>query len=186
LTCINELERALPILRECVVLSDEVHTADPEKVFYARSLSTALYRLAIVRDLQGDSVEAGILQERCRSLRQDLADATPDSQNLYNLMEICARCGRSEQVRQLARDLETLRGSTAPLTIDHAQAFAQMSRHVPEADRPAVIAEALTALEQAVDAGYSDPFRIKFEPDLAPLRGEARFAAVVARLEAGR
>lgn len=184
LTWINELDRALPILRESVVLSDEVHTADPEKVFYARSLSTALYRLAIVRDLQGDAVEAGTLQERCRSLRQALADATPNSHNLYNLMEICARSGRSEQVRQVARDLETLRGPKAPLTIDHAQAFAQMSRHVPEADRPAVIAEALTALEQAVDGGFSDPFRVKCEPDLAPLRGEARFAAVVARLEA--
>ena len=45
--------------------------------------------------------------------------------------------------------------------------------------------EAAKALEKAVADGYSDPFLVKAEPDLAPLRSETRFDAVVARLEAG-
>jgi len=183
LVWIGEYGRADAVLRESLDLWEAVHAADPEKVGHSRELSTALYRLAALRDLEGDAEGARSLQERCRAIRQELADATPDARNLGRLMLIAARCGRSDEVRSL---IGRVRDDEADADIDNARALAQLSRHVPEADRPAMIAEALTALEQAVDGGFSDPFRIKAEPDLAPLRGEARFAAVVARLEAGR
>jgi hypothetical protein len=42
----------------------------------------------------------------------------------------------------------------------------------------------LTALERAVADGYSDPFRVKAEPDLKPLHETERFKNVILQQEA--
>ncbi|MFM7866973.1 MAG: hypothetical protein ACKPHU_22400, partial [Planctomycetaceae bacterium] len=62
---IGQLDKAMPVIRESLVLFEEVYAADPQKADYKRQLSTALYRMATLRDLQGESGEAASLQERC-------------------------------------------------------------------------------------------------------------------------
>lgn len=64
-----------------------------------------------------------------------------------------------------------------------ARAFAQLSRQSNGTARLDDINKGLMALEQALDKGFMDPFRISREPDLIPLRNEKRFQELLLRLE---
>ena len=181
---IGQLDKAMPVVRESLNLLEEVYASDPQKADYKRQLSTALYRMATLRDMQGESAEAASLQERCRALRQELADASNDEKNLINLMLIDARCGLVEPTKKLVDELGAVSAKNGELHLERARALAQLSRHVAAEARPAVVADALTALERAASEGFGDPFRVKSEPDLVPLQAEARFLSVVERCAA--
>jgi tetratricopeptide (TPR) repeat protein len=179
---LGQLDKAAPMIRESLQLLDEVHAADPQKADYKRQLSLALYRMATLRDLQGESAEATSLQERCRVMRQELVDASNDEKNQINLMLINARCGLVEPARRLIDELGALPAKNGELQLERARALAQLSVRAAEADRAGLIEQALTALERAVSEGYGDAFRVKSEPDLLPLRNDARFSQVLAGL----
>jgi len=179
---LGQLDKAAPMIRESLQLFDEVHVADPQKADYKRQLSLALYRMATLRDLQGESAEATSLQERCRVMRQELADASNDEKNRINLMLINARCGLAEPARRLIDELGALPAKNGELQLERARALTQLSVRAAEADRAGLIEQALTALERAVSEGYGDGFRVQSEPDLLPLRNEARFSQVLAGL----
>ena len=179
---LGQLDKAAPMIRESLQLLDEVHAADPQKADYKRQLSVALYRMATLRELQGEAAEATSLQERCRVMRQELVDASNDEKNQINLMLINARCGLVEPARRLIDELGALPAKNGELQLERARALSQLSVRAAEADRAGLIEQALTALERAVSEGYGDAFRVKSEPDLLPLRNEARFSQVLAGL----
>ncbi|MFO0224508.1 MAG: hypothetical protein ACK56E_14430, partial [Planctomyces sp.] len=139
-------------------------------------------RMATLRDMQGESAEAASLQERCRALRQELADASNDEKNRINLMLIDARCGLVEPTKTLVDELGAVSAKNGELHLERARALAQLIRHVPAESRADLVGQALQALDRAVDEGFADPFRVQSEPDLAPLRSESRFSEVLARL----
>lgn len=180
---IQQLEKADPIVRDSVKLYEEVFAADPEKADYKRQLTTALYRMATLRDLQGQSVESLSLFERSRKLREELVNGSPDEKNKVNLMLAEARVGRIEAAKKLIDELGASGSKNGELHLERARALAQLSLHAAEAQKAEYVEGALTALERAAEEGYRDPFRVNAEADLAPVRDQDRFKAVVARLQ---
>jgi len=172
---IGEVERATPVLEESLALYEVVRAADPEKMDFTRHLATALYRLAVLRDVRGQAQEAAPLQERCLSLRRELV-AGARAYHLNHLMLSLARCGLVEETLQVVDEAGAESG------IDPARALAQLIRHVPEADRATSITRAVQAVERAVEDGFSDAFRLRVEPDLQPLQEDPRFLEIIARL----
>lgn len=116
-----------------------------------------------------------------RVLAQELADASSNEKNLINLMLIDARCGLTEPARKLIDELGAPQMRNGELHLQRARALAQLTRHVPEDARPMLVAEALSALERAAREGFADPFRVRSEPDLVPLKSDPRFSDVLAR-----
>jgi len=175
LTWIGDVGRAATTLEESLALWEAVRAADPGKMDLTRQLATALYRLAVLREVEGRTAEAAALHERCLSLRRELVTGARPY-NLNHLMLSLARSGLVEETLQVVDEAGESSG------IDPARALAQLSRHVPEADRVAMITRAIEALERAVEEGYSDSFRLRVEPDLRPLQDDPRFLAIVGRL----
>jgi tetratricopeptide (TPR) repeat protein len=180
---IGQLEKLSPIIQEAVTLSEELHSADPQQADYTRRLTAALYTMATLRDLQAHTPEADSLFERCRLLRQQLADKSPDEKNRINLMLAAARCRQTDQARKLIDELGEATTKNAELHLERARALAQLARHAADDTRTELLNLALTALERAAEEGYGDPFRINAEPDLAPLKSEPRFIAVVEKVK---
>jgi hypothetical protein len=149
-------------------------------------LATGLYRLATIRDLQGHSAESTSLIERCRVFRQELATQSPDEKNNINLMLVLARCGRSEDAMKIIDELTALQTKNGERHLECSRSLAQLARTAEPDAKPALLNRALDELERAVDEGYADPFRMRSEPDLELLRGDPRFIAAVARLEAAK
>lgn len=129
---IGQLDKAMPVVRESLNLLEEVYASDPQKADYKRQLSTALYRMATLRDMQGESAEAASLQERCRALRQELADASNDEKNLINLMLIDARCGLVEPTKKLVDELGAVSAKNGELHLERARALARCRGMSPQ------------------------------------------------------
>ncbi|MBM3999657.1 MAG: hypothetical protein FJ297_08995 [Planctomycetes bacterium] len=183
---IGQLEKASPVITESTRLFEEVFAADSEKADYKRQLTTALYRLATLRDLEGNSGESLSLFERCRQLRSELCDASPDEKNKINLMLAEARVGNSEKARSLADELAAMEQVNGERHLERARALCQLARKAPDEQRGKMLDEAQTALERAIQDGYRDPFRVEHEPDLTPLRGSERFTRAVIELKSAR
>ncbi len=183
---IDQPEKARPIVIESVDLFEEVFAADPEKADPKRQLTTALYRMATLRDVEGLAADALSLFERSRVLRAELYAASPDEKNKINLMLAEARVGNVEAAEKLIDELGITDKKNGELHLERARALAQLTRHT-EGDKQTTLREsALTALERSVSEGYSDPFRVNAEQDLDPLHDADRFRVVVAGLEAAR
>ena len=180
---IQKPDQAEPLIRESVTLFEEIFAADPEKADYKRQLTTALYRMGTLRDLQGHAVEATSLFERCRQLREELNSASPDEKNRINSMLAEARTGRFETAQKLIDELAADEKKDGERHLERARALTQLSVHAAPEKKAEYVTAALTALERSVAEGYSDPFRINAEPDLAPVRNEDRFKAAVASMQ---
>ncbi len=183
---IDQPEKAEPLLRESLQLSEEIWAADPEKADYKRALTTAQYRMATLRDAQGHADEALALSERSRQLRSELAQTSPDEKNRINLMLAEARVGNVEAAELLIDELGKSDKQNGELHLERARALAQLTRRTEGDKQTALRDAALTALERAVTEGYSDPFRVSAEQDLDPLHDTDRFKLIVAGLESAR
>lgn len=183
---LNQLDKAEPLAVEAMKLFEELHAADPEKADYKRQLTTSIYRLATLRDLQGHAGESLSLFERCRLLRAELFAGSPDEKNSINLMLAEARVGNVEAAVKLIEQLGASEKKNGELHLERARALAQLSRKAEGEQKTKFTDDALTAVERSVAEGFSDPFRVKVENDLTPLHDTDRFRAAVGQLEAAR
>lgn len=176
---IDDLNGAEPILEESLVLSEEITETDPEKADFKRALSTALYRLGTLRDLQEDREdEANRLFVRCEELRAELNTTSPDQKNKVNYMLAAARAGSSETAETLINELGALDVKNGELHLERARALTQLARRAQAEQRERFLEDAMLALKRAVAEGYSDPFRIEHEPDLKMLRTRKGFSTL--------
>ena len=180
---LDRLEPAEPILTEAVKLCNEAYQADPEKPDLKRSLTFALYNLGTLRDLQGKKDASIGHFERSRGLRDDLYKVSSDEKNGYLLMQSEARVGNMKRAKELSDQLGAVTLPNQEIHLERACALAQLARVSEGQEQTKLQDEALSALERSVADGYLDPFRISTDPDLKPLREEARFAAIVQKLQ---
>jgi serine/threonine-protein kinase len=183
---IGRLEPAGSLAQDSIGHFDELYQLDPAKAEYKRQLANAVYRLATIRDLQGHAAESASLFERCRALRQELTNQSTDEKNNTNLMLALAACGKTDEARKIVDELTAMQTKNGERHLECARALALLSRVAADDAKPELLNLALTALERAASEGYADPFRVRSEPELAPLREQPRFIAVVNALEAPR
>lgn len=173
-----------PQLERAVVLLSEAANDNPKIVTIKDYLSFSHYRLGCLWDELSNPVEALEQFQRCRQLREEFGGQAKDSQKRQSqLMLALARCGDIEEAKKVADSLRATAKADAELLLEQARAMAQCSRaSQTEDERKSLLDAAIGALQSAVDGGYSDPFKIKNEPDLKPLREDPRFSALIAKI----
>ncbi len=163
--------------------AQSLHDMDPKNASFKSVLGVANYYLGTVRDEQEHSDEALAVFERSRALRTEIHENSSDTSSKVNLMLAEARMGNVEAVKKLTDELGAREAKNADLQLDRARALAQLTRQTEGDQQSALRDEALTALERAVADGYSDPFRVRVEPDLKPLHDTERFKKVILEME---
>jgi serine/threonine protein kinase len=183
LVWIGRLDKALQLQLESNDLLELIYNEDKKQASNKRQLSTAFYRSAILMDLLAKTEDYRKFLEKSRILRQELVDGSPDKINKGNLLLVLARQGKVKEVQKILMQKDTPQGANEMDSLTTARAFAQLSRQSNGTARLDDINKGLMALEQALDKGFMDPFRISREPDLIPLRNEKRFQELLLRLE---
>ncbi len=185
---LNETEKAEPIFREAIKLCDEVHKSDPEKADLKRDAAFAYYFAGVLRSMQGKNDFATGLFERSRLLRQELFNQSPDEKNRMLLMQSEARVGNVERAIQLSEELASKPALDSEVHIERSCAIAQCAviSASDEAQKEKLLSSSLLALDQAVKAGYEDPFRIQNDPDLAPLKSLPGFQTLIQSLKSSK
>jgi tRNA A-37 threonylcarbamoyl transferase component Bud32/tetratricopeptide (TPR) repeat protein len=179
---VGRFDDGATVIAEARDLTEVLHQADPMDAHRKKQHAYSAYYLGVARDGQGRGDEARQLFEASRRLREALVEASPDKSNKVDLMLALARAGQVEGAQALANELSASPDKDPDLRLDVARAMAQLARHTEEPTRATFRAAAFAALSRCVDDGLLDPYGIASEADLAPLREDPRFAAILARL----
>ncbi|MEJ7590077.1 MAG: serine/threonine-protein kinase [Planctomycetaceae bacterium] len=179
----GRMDSAGTMLTEGRDLAQSLHDLDPKNAGFKNVLGVANYYLGTARDEQEHSEETLAVFERSRILRTEILANSPDTSSKVNLMLAEARMGNVETAQKLVDELGESDKKNADLQLDRARALAQLARQTEGDQQSALRDAALTALERAVTDGYSDPFRVRVEPDLKPLRDTERFKSAIVALE---
>jgi tetratricopeptide (TPR) repeat protein len=140
----------------------------PEEYQPPCMLAGALYSLGRVDEAQAASGRG------LRAIEARLTINPDDTRALHLGAVLAARLGDRAGALDYARRALLLRPDEFATTYNIACAYAVLGMHT----------EALDTLDRAVRKGRGDLGWIEHDPDLAALRGEARFAEIVGRLRA--
>jgi hypothetical protein len=122
--------------------------------------------------------------EQCLRLREPLAKADPgNAQAQFELMLAQARCGRHAEAAAIAHKLEA-GAPDAHLLFFVACGYALSGGAVRASGADPALARryldsAFAALTRGVQNGWKDLASLETDPDLEPLRGDARYPALV-------
>jgi serine/threonine-protein kinase len=178
-----EPKKSLPLLDEAIGIQKTLYQQDPKAAAKGRAAAETWYRLAVAHDMLGENEKAKAAVQACQEIRTKLAAQSADIKNRSSLMLADARLGNVPSATKTADEILADEKSSPEHCFDAARAMAQASRHSSEVDaKSTLIQKALTALERSIKKGYSEPFRIQHEDDLAPLRDEQRFKDVLTKL----
>jgi serine/threonine-protein kinase len=153
--------------------------ARPGEDYAARQalLAQTHERLAAVALRLGRPAEAAGDYKEALALRRQFAEADPGNRTVEAAYLLAlAHAGRHAEAARRADALCRQAPGSAPLLLQAARAYAAA------ADDPGLAGKALQALRAAVAAGYRDVVALQSDPDLARLRQEPGFRALLAEL----
>lgn len=184
LVWLGRLEEAEPQLEEALQVSKDLSEENPDIANFSRLHAISNYRLAVLRSLQDKEDDSTKLLKTCRKINVALVEKSPDRSNKIGLMLAEARLGNVNAAAALTEELSETDSKDPEIHLDVCRTHAQLSVHAKEdSEKQKHLSAALTSLERSVNDGYSDPFRLNVEPDLAPLHDELRFKAIIAKLQ---
>jgi tetratricopeptide (TPR) repeat protein len=185
--------RALGRYQVLFAIATAEFKADPDDMAARRELAVLQYRLGYAVGMLADAsplTEAAMLlralsqvhYRNCLAIRQELAGVdAKDTRGQIDLLVIQARVGRTADAEKTARALLVQAGKDRRVLFQAACGLAIAGSGTgPDAER--CRAEALRALGSLIDQGWKDRVTLLRDPDLEGVRGDPRFAALVARI----
>ncbi len=170
----DDLDTARPLLAESLKMFRALNESDPGDARTTRQFATALYRNGLVTS---DAATAEKLYNEAFELRKSLFETSPEDKPKSDLLVLMARVGDIETTRKYLADLAE---TDAELQLMRARALAQLvTRGETDEAKASDTAAAIEAIQAALDDGYTDLFRIRVEPDFAPIREDSRFQKII-------
>jgi len=166
--------------------------ADPDDLISKGDLGAAHYRLAVAverlaRVLPAATAWVGPVQSaahyaECLRLRTALAAADPkDTQGQINLLMAQARAGRVAEAVKTADGLLKQAGKDRRVLFQAACGLAVVAG-TPDPVAARCRDRALGILDSLVASGWQDRVGLQTDPDLDAVRGDPRFAGLLARI----
>jgi tetratricopeptide (TPR) repeat protein len=165
----------------------KVLTLRPGVPAYDSLLALTQERLAADALRQGRRPEAARRYQEALQLRADLAELEPSNrvQRAAYLLAL-ARCGKHAEAGRGALALRKEASDRPELLVQVARCYVACAGGVRGEEAEGYRAQALDALNAlAAVPGYRDAVALRTDPDLAPLRKESAFRALLSKLGAG-
>jgi hypothetical protein len=145
-------------------------------------LVRTIERLGAAADKKGDAKDARGRREMSLKVREALTRIEPDCVS-WKAAWLLALAHMDRQADDEAATLAKSAAGNCELLLQLARYHAvRAGKAAAPAERRAAAEQALALLGDAVKAGYTDRFTLAGDPDLAPLRQEAGFQALLDRL----
>jgi hypothetical protein len=179
-----QLDEAKTSSERHFALTEELAALDQKNADYQRSFGLANYQSGMVARRQHDADAAQKFDQKCLQIREQLSASNPkNDRRRIELLLVLPRCGQHPRAAAEAEKL--LSGNPdREVLVEVAQCFAQCAAAV-SADptlKAAYTVKALDSLTRAVDQGYKDAVILETEPDFDAVRDDARFRALLDRM----
>ncbi len=156
--------------------------ATPEGAAGQVLLARTIERLGTAAEQRGDAKDAQGRREMSLKLREALSQIEPACVT-WQAARLLALAHLGREDAAAADELTKCAAGNAELLLQLARYHAVRAGHVPAGGpRGAVVNQALALLDDALKAGYADRLTLTGDPDLAALRDEAGYRALLDRL----
>ncbi len=180
---LGKTSAATDAYRAALVSFQQITELDPSNTNWQRELAASQTKVAAALLQQGDRTGALRMHRKALEGRRRLVDRDPDNglwqtdlANSYVLLASTLASGRpSRESRELGRQGAELYARSAKYAQDFYNAACGYSL-AGERDR------AFEMLDRCVDLGFADTAALSGDPDLAPLRADPRWKALLARI----
>jgi tetratricopeptide (TPR) repeat protein len=168
-------------------LYKEIADSDPKNVDAQADLARIRYSQGLAAERTGDKVAAATYFKESLAIRSKRINLESETYAQRDLMMSLARVGSHPEAVAMAEKVRARLAKDPAALVDVACCYAVCSTAVPadgaeKETRARYVAQALAALQQALDAGYGEKVNLETEPDLDALRGRAEFQALLQRL----
>jgi tetratricopeptide (TPR) repeat protein len=178
----NDPAAARALHREALELIEARAAADPANFETKAMLATTLYYEATTALHSGDAKAAAVGYRRCLDIRKALASEPKVKMSQVDLMLALARCGEHAEAARIAEMLVTSPPKDEQLYFFSACGYA-LAAGAAGSD-PALVRRytnnAIDCLRKGKERGWSDVASLETDPDLAPIRNDAAFQALLA------
>jgi tetratricopeptide (TPR) repeat protein len=176
----NDPAAARALHRQALKLIEDRAVADPANFDTKRVLAETLYYEATTALHSGDAAAAAHGYRRCLEIRQALASEPSIKMSQVDLMLALARCGEHAEAAKIAEALVSTPPRDEQLYFQSACGFALAA----SAARDSALArtytdKAIDCLRKGKARGWSDVASLETDPDLAPIRDDPAFRALV-------
>jgi serine/threonine-protein kinase len=181
----GDAKKARPFYERSRLLRGEIVEAEPRNVFYRRMLAVADGRLGNVEVVETGSEAAGPAFAWARETMLGIvADGGTNDRVEMTLMVALAHSGDVDRALEIADRLASAPKADPELKVDAARVNAQVATHLPPDRAAARKDKAVDLVREAAEAGFTDHVYLEGEPDLAPVRDDPRFRALLDRMRA--
>jgi predicted Ser/Thr protein kinase len=145
-------------------------------------LAVSHERVAAVALLARGPDKAAEHYRQALKLREQMLHVEPDNLSWKaGYLLVLAHSGKHREACQGAEKLRQRVPRSVPLALQVARCFAVAAAAETDLEQKKTrVGKALAALQAAVKAGFRDPFLLRTDPDLGPLRQEPAFRALLA------
>jgi serine/threonine-protein kinase len=178
----EDLPDARKHFQRSVDLYRELATLDPKNADYQQRLGIAYYEIATVCHLAEDEAAAEEHFRACRRIRQALADADPKNmRRQMELMGVLPHCGEPARAAEIAVKLRQSKPKDQEILLAVACCYASCA--ADPALQQEYTRKAIDTLQDLVGLDFKDVFTLETDPDLAPVRNDPAFCALLAKLQ---
>jgi eukaryotic-like serine/threonine-protein kinase len=177
---------AQPSYDRSLALCQELLESDPKNVNYQRDLGIAYYRAGTLAQRLGDAEQAKGHFQACLALREQMAAADPmNDRRRMELIVVLPHCGQHQRAAEMADRQRASATADSELLMEMACCYAQCAAAATSdaALRQVYADKAIAAIQDAAAQGYKDVVVLETDPDLAPIRHEAGYLALVETLK---
>ena len=177
----ERIKHAEELLEQGLELSKALTTDYEKSTDLKYHLSLAYYRMGVLQEFKSDVEGAKKSFEMSRKLRAELNEKSPSEKHSNMLMVATARSGDWEAAKKMA-DEKALADPDGAQWVRIARGYAIAST-CEDAPQDELVAAAMSALNSAVAAGFSDWFDLYSEPDLDGVKSLPAFKELIASMK---
>jgi serine/threonine-protein kinase len=179
----DRLADALENVNQSFRITKSFYDDNPKNLDHIRRFGLAAYRRGCIHFLRGDKEAAAADMQQSIAARQKLVDLGDGEKDKMDLCLSLAWAGDAEKAKPILKTFAELESDDAEIQLKASRAWSSLARGADGDLQDEYRDMTFKTLERAIEEGYSDPFKVRVEPEFHWIRESAEFRDLVGSIK---